>query len=227
MGLFGDKSAFDIFSDVKKQVIDKTKESSETMKKAKEAINESKLPIEGALRRYGVVYLGGLSQYPKKRSGEIGLNIMPECFYFKPTIGTDDWFEDMIIPYDKITNFEIKTRQITTTEFMLGPDSAVALKTENNIEITYFNNSNEEVVLRLEMLTGFTVYNQAMRCKEMVDFLRQQGILQKIIKQQPPSPPKSNDNVLELIEKLSQLRDNGIITEEEFNTKKAEFLAKL
>lgn len=38
--------------------------------------------------RYGVAYKGGLARYPKQQSGEIGLNVMEECFYLKPTIGT-------------------------------------------------------------------------------------------------------------------------------------------
>lgn len=36
-----------------------------------------------------------------------------------------------------------------------------------------------------------------------------------------------NDDVLETIKKLSELKDNGIITQEEFDTKKAELLSKI
>lgn len=68
-------------------------ESAGEMKKFSEETKKMKQPVEGAIMRYGVTYKGGLTRYPKQQSGEIGLNIMEECFYLKPTIGTNDWFE--------------------------------------------------------------------------------------------------------------------------------------
>lgn len=79
-----------------------------------------KQPVEGAIMRYGVTYKGGLARYPKQQSGEIGLNIMEECFYLKPTIGTNDWFEEMAIPYAKIKSLEIVERKISNTEWLLS-----------------------------------------------------------------------------------------------------------
>ena len=73
-------------------------ESAGEMKKFNEETKKMKQPVEGAIMRYGVTYKGGLARYPKQQSGEIGLNIMEECFYLKPTIGTNDWFEEMAIP---------------------------------------------------------------------------------------------------------------------------------
>lgn len=58
------------------------------MKKFSEETKKMKQPVEGAIMRYGVTYKGGLAKYPKQQSGEIGLNVMEECFYLKPTIGT-------------------------------------------------------------------------------------------------------------------------------------------
>jgi hypothetical protein len=37
----------------------------------------------------------------------------------------------------------------------------------------------------------------------------------------------TSDEILNLIEKLARLRDNGIISDEEFNTKKSELLSRL
>ena len=42
-----------------------------------------------------------------------------------------------------------------------------------------------------------------------------------------PKPSATNDNVFETIKKLSELKDIGVITQEEFDAKKAELLAKL
>ncbi len=47
-----------------------------------------------------------------------------------------------------------------------------------------------------------------------------------LFKKQPPKTPRDN-YVFETLKRLSELKDNGIITEEEFSHKKAELLAKL
>ncbi len=47
-----------------------------------------------------------------------------------------------------------------------------------------------------------------------------------LFKKHPPETSRDND-VFETLKKLSELKDNGIITEEEFSHKKAELLAKL
>lgn len=51
------------------------------------------------------------------------------------------------------------------------------LATDNNIEITYVDSEENELTLRLEMLTGFSVDEQAVKCKEMLDVLCQHEIL--------------------------------------------------
>ena len=56
-------------------------ESAGEMKKFSEETKKMKQPVEGAIMRYGVAYKGGLAKYLKQQSGEIGLNIMEECFY--------------------------------------------------------------------------------------------------------------------------------------------------
>lgn len=113
--------------------------------------------------RYGVAYKGGLARYPKQQSGEIGLNIMEECFYLKPTIGTNDWFEEMAIPYAKIRSLEIVERKISNTEWLLSSSDSdmKAMEQKNNIEIEYEDSDGNEQFIRLEMLTGISIYGQA------------------------------------------------------------------
>ena len=41
------------------------------------------------------------------------------------------------------------------------------------------------------------------------------------------APPTDNDKTIELIKKLSELHENGILTDDEFNTKKSELLSKM
>ena len=186
---------------------------------------KKKNAVEGSLRTYGVVYLGGHPNYPKKKVGEISLNIMPDCFYLTPTTGSQNWFSEFKIGYDSISKFEIVQRQVSTVEGLLGGVNSRQLNQPNNIHITYANEQNDEITLRLEMLTGVSVMGQAAKCSELLDFLKVNGILNKF-KGDIPSEQKQDD-IPAQIEKLSGLKDKGIITEDEFTAKKAELLAKM
>ena len=53
------------------------------------------------------------------------------------------------------------------------------------------------------------------------------GLFGKKKNSQPSSQASSNTDVFDTIQKLAELKDKGIITQEEFDTKKAELLAKL
>lgn len=58
------------------------------------------------------------------------------------------------------------------------------------------------------MLTGTTIFNQAAKCKELMDLLRREDVLAQV-------------------EKLAKLKEAGVLSEEEFNAKKAVLLEKL
>jgi hypothetical protein len=75
------------------------------------------------------------------------------------------------------------------------------------------------------MLTGVTIYNQAAKCKELIDLLRREDILDRLKKSN--APESKADDPLTQLEKLSKLKDAGILSEEEFNAKKADLLAKI
>lgn len=226
-------------------------ESAGEMKKFSEETKKMKQPVEGAIMRYGVTYKGGLARYPKQQSGEIGLNIMEECFYLKPTIGTNDWFEEMAIPYAKIKSLEIVERKISNTEWLLSSSDSdmKAMEQKNNIEIEYEDVDGNEQFIRLEMLTGISIYGQAKKYVEFMDVLRQNGILKKFAGnrnaaqnmqgqqmsgvQAGETPTagaaqvSNGDVILEQIEKLAGLKEKGILSEEEYQQKKSELLAKL
>jgi TPP-dependent pyruvate/acetoin dehydrogenase alpha subunit len=58
-----------------------------------------------------------------------------------------------------------------------------------------------------------------------MDLLRRENILDKLKKSEAPAA-QANDPLAQL-EKLSKLKDAGILSEDEFNAKKAELLAKI
>ena len=113
-------------------------------------------------------------------------------------------------------------------DFLFGRNDANQQQ-ENNICIT-FEQEDKELMLRVEMLTGTTIYAQAAKCREFLDILHQNGILKQIQRnanEGNSNSDNSSTDVLKQIEKLASLKESGIITEEEFSQKKAGLLEKL
>lgn len=226
----------DQLKDKTSQITDKV---TTTFNDAKTQINdyraqaaEAKLPVEGSIERYQVVYLGGFPKKPIKKNSptSFGLNIMPDSFIFKPELETrNSWYGDelFVIPYDKVVKFEIVKRQVSTTEALLSSNGDTkSLEQLNNIQIVHLDEDGNELMTRVEMLTGVTVYGQAEKCRELLDLLSEKKILGKLNKDtQKPAAPA--DDPLEQLKKLNALKDAGIISEEEFNEKKATLLAKI
>ncbi len=191
-----------------------------------EEAKELKKPLEGAIERYEFTYVGGLPDIPKAKAGAWGMNIMPDMFAFRVTNTTKDWLYDLDIPYDDITDIRIEKRTISTTEMFLGAGNDANQQQENVIVLEYNDKDGKKATLRVEMLTGVTIYNQAAKCKELMDVLRRNDILDRIKKSEGGAKPVADDIPAQL-EKLAKLKEAGILTEEEFNAKKADLLAKM
>lgn len=86
----------------------------------------------------------------------------------------------------------------------------------------------------MEMLTGISVYGQAAKCREMLDLLREHEILAIFEKNMAQSNifrantvQVATIDIAEQISKLATLKEQGILSEEEFVAKKTELLAKM
>lgn len=224
-------STKDVLKNTKEQVSKTVSESSEQMKKYNEESKALKEAMEGAIIRYGVTYKGGLAEYPKIKTGEeIGLNIMEDCFYLKPTITSVKWFAEMAIPYSKITKLEIVERKISNAEWLLSSSDSdmKSMEQKNTIEISYQDGGDRSQLIRLEMLTGVSIYGQARKCVELMDVLRQNGILDKFNESSGKAEGGNDEaDIIGQIEKLAQLKEKGILSEEEFQQKKTSLLEKL
>ena len=215
------------------QKYDQTKSNIE---QTREEAKLAKLPQEGGIRRYEITYKGGLPDYDLtvkeiKSYPYIIMDIMPDRFSFLAKPLSEKWFKGLEITYDKIVTINIIERIISTTESLLGSGSDNSdLRQKNVLEFTYINENDFEVVARFEMLTGTTVMGQASKCVEFMDLLRNNGILKKFKgtsdNNSNSNQPSGND-VIEQIKKLSELKDSGILSEEEFSAKKTELLAKI
>lgn len=204
-------------------------ESSESLRSSSQERKDLKKPLDGAIERYEVTYKGGLPEYKdmKIKSGmALGINIMRDRFAITKTMATKDWFNDMDIYYNQIKDIHIEKRTISNTEWILGAGDSANQQQENVICIL-FERNGQKINVRLEMLTGGTIYKQATKCKEFMDTLMQEGILDSIKNDSSHKATNNSNDVLDQIKKLSELKDAGILSEEEFNSKKTELLSKL
>lgn len=200
-------------------------ETSASMKARSEAAKELKKPLEGAIARYEFTYKSGLDDIPKARSGAWGMNIMPDMFSFRVTITTRDWLYDLDIPYDSISDIRIEKRTISNAEMWLGAGNDANQQQENVVVLEYLDKDERKSTLRVEMLTGTSIFGQAAKCKELMDLLRRENILERIKKPEGANVV-ANDPIAQ-IEKLHKLKEAGVLSEEEFAKKKTELLAKL
>ena len=213
------------FSSVRDSVKKSVGESSAKMKEWNSTRKELAQPLEEAIKRYTVAYIGGIPAYPKKKSGFIGMNIMPDHFAFRPTIGTKDWFNDYDIPYHQISELTIEKRTISTEEILLGAGDNANQQQENVICIFYTDAEGQKLTLRIEMMTGINIYQQAATCRELMALLRQHNITEQF--QNTKKETSSENDIFAQLEKLDRLKTMGILTEEEFNEKKKVLLEKI
>lgn len=180
----------------------------------------------GVLSKYRVRYLGGLPDYPKQRGNSIDLVVRDERF----SLLWPDGGSAYSIPYEYVVSVELAPKQLGAARAVLGGLNSRQLNQLNNIHITYIL-KGRELVLRLEMWTaGITTLSAtANRCRKLMDLLHTEGILEKFkgsgaAVQATLGPVVSGADE---IRKLAELRDSGILTEGEFQTKKAELLARM
>ncbi|MBW4033508.1 MAG: SHOCT domain-containing protein [Acidobacteria bacterium] len=77
------------------------------------------------------------------------------------------------------------------------------------------------------MLTGVTVMGQAMKAKEFDDRLRVHGIRSKFGGASETAPAAAAPDHAAQLKQIAELRDAGVLTEEEFAAKKSEILARM
>lgn len=197
-----------------------------------EQSKQNKLPQEGGLIRYEMIYKGGHPNFQlgKKKKPYIWLDIMPDRFSFLAQPLSEDWFTGFDIPYNRVVSLEVVERVITNAEMIMSSNSNNSdLKQKNVIEIKYLDTNNDEYIVRNEMLTGLTVMGQARVCQEMLDLLRTKGLMKQFkgTENIHSGNVSEVDDVFSQIEKLAKLKEQGILTDEEFASKKAVLLAKI
>lgn len=187
-------------------------------------LKESKPQPEsnGLISEYKVVYKGGFPEYPKAKLLALMFQVFPDRFEIHPTNAAKKWFKTEVIQYSIINDFKIAQRQVSFAESMMGGLNSRQLNQANNIHINFLRNGTE-VLLRLEMLSGFNVMSQAKKCLELEDRLITHDIMGKFNQTKVQNASISN-NLVDEIKKLSELQKQGVLTEREFADAKAKLL---
>jgi hypothetical protein len=72
--------------------------------------------LEGSIKDYGVMYLGGHPDYPQIKHNTITFNIMPDCFFIRPANERQKWLKEFKIPYISVSKLEIVQRTVSAVE---------------------------------------------------------------------------------------------------------------
>lgn len=101
-------------------------------------------------------------------------------------------------------------------------------KTLDSAAFGYTEEDLEKNIIEIENITADNSAEEKDIKSKFVDSGKKtiSGISGLFTKKQPHETSRDND-VFETLKRLSELKDNGIITEEEFSNKKAELLTKL
>lgn len=232
MALFDKFNKDDLLAKAKKagEKVKSTLDDAKTsLDEKKEQSRLAKLPQEGGLKRYEVTYRGGHPEYPMSKEINkypyIIMDVMPDRFSFLPKELSKNWFPGFELPYSQVVGIELVEHTISTTESLLGSGSDNSdLRQKNVMEITYVDEDGDEYVMRNEMLSGLTVMGQAKVCMEMMDLLRANKILKLFRGKQETASSAAQVDTTEQLKKFKDLLDAGIISQDEFDSKKKQLL---
>jgi hypothetical protein len=127
---------------------------------------------------------------------------------------------DLEIPCQSVSAVELADRTVSTFEGIAGGIKSRQLNQKNNIHFSFLR-SDGPALLRVEMLTGVTVMGQAKKCQEFDDRLWSHQIRERFGMSAVPSSPHaaqhaSVTSAADELAKLAALRDQGILSDDEF-----------
>ena len=128
---------------------------------------------------------------------------------------------DLYINYNKVIRFEpVKGMGLVWTSSFVWDNIR-----EKLFEITYLDNNNLRRSVRFEIYVDVISLNKNYNaCRELLWFLKDHGLFDKFISS---TQDNTSTDIASQIEKLAELHKSGILTDEEFQSKKTELLKKL
>lgn len=178
----------------------------------------------------GVTYIGGYESISTQMNGNIGLKKKGIIFYIDGVIGGNEedngWVADAInemftIPFENITNIIYDTTENITLGrvIAIGVFAALLKKKNNYFVVEYINEAN---------VKNTVIFGTGS--KKNQEFLNEAIVLKNANARENKPKVKNQiieNNLTDKIRELAKLKDEGILTEEEFSSKKKELLSKI
>ena len=168
------------------------------------------------LRTYNVKYIHESPTLPKPTSKAV-FQLFNNGFVVECSLSQKIW-----IPYNTVFDFKITRESINHWTHFYND-----ILNERVIQIEYRNDKNQQSVVKLLMPTGWSRFNSKKgyeACQELVSFMKSNGVFDKFIS---ATKSTSSPDIMSQIEKLADLHKQGILTDTEFESKKAELLRRL
>ena len=165
------------------------------------------------LKSLKVKYTSGLSNLSKATKA-ITMELFSEGFRF---YGNN--FPELWIPHSSVSEFKISRDGLS-----LWKSSTVSYFDERMIDIFYLNNEGEKVTIKVEIPPPPFIFVPFTVREELKAVMNEHNIFDKFASAQVANP---SDEILSQIEKLAEMHKSGILTDEEFQAKKAELLSRI
>lgn len=166
-----------------------------------------------------VTYLGGFAGVTGTHGVKMHFEATQVTVQDSPLLGKGQvlW----VMPYNKIKDIRIDTAEnLTAARLLLTGILAFGLKKKESYLVVSFEDKHG--LVQNPVFEGLFI-NGAMKSI----YKRIESAPLPPVDQQPQQPPAAPIDVAEQIEKLGKLRDKGLLTEQEFDSKKQELLARM
>jgi hypothetical protein len=196
----------------------------EERKKREERVAEERKKRE---ERQQVTYVGGFSGVTGQHLVEMKFEAT-EVIVENVPLRSQNKKVLWVMPYNKIKSLNIETgERVTATRMLLVGIYAFALKKKDRYLVVSFEDHNGMLQNPVFEGGGITGSGIDRAQKEIYKRIEQARAQLTTIDQQPQQLQAATIDVAEQIKKLGELRDQGLLTEQEFDSKKQELLARM
>lgn len=164
-------------------------------------------------------YRGGILGYPTSADKPGIAYILNDSIIFY------DNFISIRVYYNRIIDAQLDFFELRGSRAILagGNNARMLQEIKNNIAITYLDQDDNERTFKLQIHGAATIPGEAVKAQEFLNYLL--DFKGSFIKKQVDN--ESNNNTIETLKKLKELKDMGIISESEFEEKKRSLLDKI
>lgn len=193
--------------------------------KPKESLKKRKLldSNENIVFQQTATYKGGISGYPQASEDSGIAFILDNAFVFY-----DSKIQFKLL-FSKIIEAKLDFFQMSGVRGFLsfGDEGRQLQQTKNTIDICYFDSKNIERNAKFQIHGAFTISGEEVKAREFLNHLLEFKAQFMESNNQSLSQNKPQLDNFSKLEKLKQLKDRGIISDTEFETKKKQFLDEM